>query len=102
MGISVSLQDGRGNEIEVIHDVRNVLHRVLPTRDDSKYCCANTIDWYGDTTFNQYQTVLLRREWSILIKNAQDCETRALLEKIDSLLLRCESGDLKYVKFIGD
>lgn len=102
MGITIKLEGENGNEIVSVGDPTNILHRVLPGPEDSRFYFANMIDWYGDTTFNRYQAVRLRKEWALLIQNSVDKETETFLKRIDELLLRCASEVHLYVKFYGD
>ena len=102
MGITVRLETETGDEIRRVEDPRNILHRTLPEHDSSRFQWANTIDWYGDTVFNQMQAVLLRKEWATLVQGAADDRTKELLEQIDALLAECASGTHLYVKFYGD
>jgi hypothetical protein len=102
VGVDVLLQDESGKEVAFIGDPKNLIVRTLPDSNDARFAWANTIDCYGDTTFNHLQAKLLRKEWSILIQNAANQETKMLLQEVDELLQRCISGVGLYVKFIGD
>jgi hypothetical protein len=82
MGMTVALENEDGTKIARIEDPPNVLHRVLPRSENPAFQWADTIDWYGDTSFNYLQAGRLRIE-------------------IDELLQRCSSGRLLYVKFYG-
>ena len=102
MGINVELQTEDGRAIDGVLDPQSLLPRALPEVNDPEFHYANTIDWYGDTVFNRFQSELLRKEWAILIEKAGDEGTAKLLRRIDGMLLDCASGIHMYVKFIGD
>ncbi len=102
MGITTALEDETGDKIDSVEDPTDMLHHALPHLDDPQFQWANTIDWYGDTVFNPVQAGLLRKEWALLIDNAEDEEAAMLLKRIDALLLKCAAGVHLYVKFWGD
>jgi hypothetical protein len=102
MGMTVTLESEDGTPEASIEDPTNILHRVLPSPGDAAFQWANTIDWYGDTTFNRLQAPLLREEWKILVARANDAAAAALLREVDQLLDRCANGTHLYVKFYGD
>lgn len=102
MGLVVTLQSETGAAIETVMDPRNLLKGVFPRSEDSGFPWAETIIWYGDTTFNCMQADRLRREWARFLEATRDPETVALLRKIDGLLQRCVVGTHLYVKFLGD
>jgi hypothetical protein len=102
LGISVALEGEDGTALETVHDPSNLLHRALPAPEDPSFQWISTIDWYGDTTFNELQVSRLRAEWQRLIETSRDPDTRALLQRIDDLFGRCSSDVHLYVKFYGD
>jgi hypothetical protein len=102
MGITTTLETETGEKLATVEDPTNLLHRTLPEPGARGFQWANTIDWYGDTSFNYLQVARLREEWSGLRRAARDRETVALLEAIDELLRRAESERHLYVKFYGD
>ena len=102
MGLTIILEDEDGKKIASVEDPTNILHHALPGPEDAQYSLANTIDWYGDTTFNRGQAELLRKEWVRLVQRSVDEITKTFLERVDDLLERCASSVHLYVKFYGD
>jgi len=102
MGLTVTLQGEDGAAIETVEDPSNLLHAVLTGEPGAGLPWAETIDWYGDTTFNHIQAGRLREEWARLLAVARDRETVALLRQIDGLLQSCATGVHLHVKFWGD
>ena len=103
MGIMyVTLEDENGKEINRVENYGDVLTLALPEYDDPRFPWTNTIDMYGDTTFNRIQAELLRKEWAILIEEAADEKTKEMLAQVDAILERCVSGVHLYAKFYGD
>ena len=99
MGLCVSLETESGSTIRAIGDDQNVLHRLLPTHQESPILGA--IDCYGDTVFNRRQMRLFLGEWEKLEGNASS-DDRPLLSKIREFVLQCEEGVHLYLKFKGD
>lgn len=102
MGIDVYLQDENGEIISSVDDTKNLLSKVLPNYNDSRFRLANTIDPWGDTVFNRFQARILQEEWTNIIQNSQSKETIIFLKQVDDLILKCISGVHLYVKFQGD
>jgi len=102
MGLEVFLQCEDGNRLDAVGDPHNVLHRLLPSIDDTSYQCLRFIDWYGDTVFNQLQMNNFLAEWQRLYSAAQTDEETRLLRDIESLARKCEEGVHLYLKFYGD
>ena len=102
MGLTVALQDEDGEAIDTVEDPRNLLHAVLSLEPGAGLPWAETIDWYGDTTFNRVQAARLREEWARVLDVVRDTETVTLLRQIDGMLQRCSEGVHLYVKFWGD
>ena len=84
--IHVTLEDEEGNEIVSIADSNGVMSRAMAEGDDARFPWAGTIDPYGDTTFNRKQAELLRKEWGLLILQAADQRTEALLGGLTTFL----------------
>ena len=62
MGLTMTLQGETGKVIDTVEDHRNLLHAVLPRGPGSGLPWAETIDLFGDTTFNRTQATRLREE----------------------------------------
>jgi hypothetical protein len=101
MGLTVTLESESGAATETVRDPRNLLKNVLP-EEGSGFPWAETIIWFGDTTFNCMQADRLRCEWARFIEGTRDPDTASLLQQIDVLLQRCVTGTHLYVKFWGD
>ncbi len=102
MGITIALETENGSQLASVEDPTNVLHRVLPSIEDSTFKWAGTIDWYGDTTFNYLQAQALRQEWGRVMQAAENAADAALLSQVDDLLRRAAGERHLYVKFYGD
>jgi len=102
MGLEVVLESERRDRIDGVADLTNILHRLLPSPDDTSFRCLRYIDWYGDTVFNRGQMPDLIEEIRRLGKNARDHEEVELLGRIVELALQCQSKPHRYVRFIGD
>lgn len=102
MGIQIAIEDERGGKIESIEDSQNILHRILPARDNKAYQWLNTIDWYGDTTFNRYQIPNVRRELTQVAMGGLSSEALQFIRQIDALAARAESEPHLYLKLYGD
>lgn len=102
MGLTVVLETERGEPIEQVLDPGNLLHRLLPSHDDSSYQCVRFIDWYGDTVFNRLQMEQFLAEWKRLYNAAECKEERELLLAIEKLAHRCQTEAHLYLKFYGD
>jgi len=102
MAFDVALEDENGQRITFIGEPVGVpIARSVSKAVGPRFPWASTIDPYGDTTFNHLQAELLRKEWAILIQEAEDEKTRAVLLQVDEVLQRCVAERL-YVKFYGD
>ena len=102
MGIQIVIEDERGGKIASIEDSQNILHRILPTRDNETYQWLNSIDWYGDTTFNRYQIPKVRRELNRIAMDTRCSEALQLIHQFDALAERAESEPHLYLKLYGD
>jgi hypothetical protein len=102
MAFNVALEDENGKKITlVVEPVGVPIARAVSKAVGHRFPLASTIDPYGDTTFNYIQAELLRKEWAILIQEAEDEKTKEMLLQVDEILQRCVSERL-YVKFYGD
>lgn len=102
MGINVALEDENGKEIVFVGEpIGDPIACAIRKAPGARLPWASTIDPYGDTTFNYIQAKNLRREWAVLIEEAEDDKTRDVLLQVDAILQRCVSDRL-YVKFYGD
>ena len=102
MAFNVALEDESGNKIAlVVEPVGVPIARSVSKAVGPRFPWASTIDPYGDTTFNHIQAELLRKEWAILIQEAEDEKAKDALLQVDEVLQRCVSERL-YVKFYGD
>jgi len=82
MGISIILQDEKGNSIERVDDESDILHRLLPNVDDSNYQMLRSIDRYGDTTFNKLQMKSFLNEWDRLQILINDVDENTYLKEL--------------------
>jgi hypothetical protein len=102
MPFSIVLETEDGGQLERIEDLSNLLHRVLPSNDDSSYQYLQFIDWYGDTVFNGLQMKPFKAEWKRLKKVAQTDEEKVILARVNILADRCQTEPHLYLKFYGD
>ena len=102
MGLNIVLEDEEGVKLDEVVDQKNLLHRLLPSQEDSTYNCLRFVDWYGDTTFNRLQMPLFLEEWKSLEKRAKTQDEFALLRRVEGLALRCRDEIHLYLKFYGD
>jgi hypothetical protein len=102
MGIEVVVEDERGSKIASLEDPTNILHRVLPARDEPGYHWLNRVDWYGDTTFNRIQINEVRQELQRLANGTRSPEELHIIQQIDALAAKIESEPHLYLKFYGD
>lgn len=103
MGLSVRLEDENGELVmEEVHDLQNLLHRLLPATDDASYQCLRFIDWYGDTVFNRLQMPTFLVEMSRIRCSTRRVEEGELMDSISGLAERCHQGMHLYLKFYGD
>lgn len=102
MGIQIVLEDERGAKLASIEDSTNILHGLLPARDNAAYRLLNCVDWYGDTTFNRFQIPEVRRELSQLAKSSRCASEIKLIQQFDELAAKAESEPHLYLKLYGD
>jgi len=103
MGLTIRLETERCEKIEGVDDVgdpHNILHRLLPSVDDSSFQCLRFIDWYGDTTFNALQISTFITELERIAQNAKTYDEKILLTRIKDLAEKVSTHT--YLKFIGD
>jgi len=102
MGLAVVLEDERGERLDGVDDPTNILHRLLPSPDDTDYSCLRYIDRYGNTIFNRLQMLDLIEQCKRLAKKATDHEEIELLGRIVELALRGQNEPHLYLRFTGD
>lgn len=102
MGFNVALEDEHGTRLGQIDDPENLLHQVLPQREDDSYSLLSGVDWYGDTVFNRLQLPALRTELQRLQRQVVSAKHVELLERIARLAARAEAEVHLYLRFIGD
>lgn len=101
MALAIALENERGEQLEIVADPKNLLHRLLePHQGDGSL--LGQIDWYGDTVFNHIQIPLFLSAWRPLAQRVQTVEETKLIDTINALAERCESGVHLYLRFIGD
>jgi hypothetical protein len=103
MGLTVRIENKsceKIEDIEEIGDPHNLLHRLLPSEDDTSFQCLRFIDWYGDTTFNSLQIRTFLIELERITQNAETNDEKELLNQIKNLAKRVSTHT--YLKFIGD
>ena len=62
------LEAERWAVLEFVTDELNLLHRLLPPRDDDSSPMLASIDWYGHTVFNSIQMKRSLAEWEYVIR----------------------------------
>lgn len=102
MGLTVRVENERGEPLEQVEDPTNVLHRFLPQPEDASYRHLGAIDWYGDTVFNHLQAPRFLEEWRRMAAKASTPAESALLKGIERLAERVASETHLYLKFYGD
>lgn len=102
MSLHVALETERGERLELVIDLSDILSRSLPAHDDESYQCLRYIDRYGDTVFNRLQMEVFLNEWERLGVFARTKEEKAFIEEVETLAQRCLKEPHFYLKFIGD
>jgi len=100
--MTVLLENERGEPLDDVIDPYDILHRLLPSSEDTSYQCLRFIDWYGSTTFNNLQMGVFLQDWERVRQKAVTEEDRIFWYAIRDLALICQKGELKYLKFYGD
>lgn len=109
MGLTIKLQDERGEVIEKMNDPKDLLGPYVEVAaGDQSYKCVRFIDRYGDTYFNRPQIETFLSEWDQL----QGCiteETAELKEEVRRMFVRVKDLAQQvgkephlYLKFEGD
>jgi hypothetical protein len=102
MAMGVVLQDERGEIVERVLDLQDLLPRLLPDIGSEGYCFLNCIDRYGDTIFNRLQAPRFLSEWERVEARVGSAYERELCNSIRSLFEKVEADMHLYVRFIGD
>jgi len=102
VGLCVALETESHEQLELICDDRNLLHKLISYPDSTQFPMLASIDWYGDTVFNCMQIKRFLAEWETLFGKASTPEENSLLEEIKQLSLRSLNDVHLYVVFIGD
>jgi len=102
MGLTAVLENEAGEPLERVEDPTNVLHRLLPDPEDTRYRFIGTIDWYGDTIFNYLQATQFLDEWRRIAANASGPSETALMRAIETMADRMANERHLYLKFYGD
>lgn len=102
MGLTIHLQDAKGKVLETVTDESNLLHKILPGNEDSRFQSISRIDWYGDTTFNRMQMEDVIREFGRLDSRTLSPEEKEMVSEIVSLAKRGIERPHFYLKFCGD
>lgn len=99
--ISMIIEDENGELIESSEINYANIDCLLPGKDVStKYPWLQTIDPYGDTTFNGLQTKNVISELKKLAEENKNEEV--LINETISFISKIDYGSHVYVKFIGD
>jgi len=101
LAIEVALQNERGDFLAVVHDVGNLMPKILERALPNEPFFAQ-IDWYGDTVFNRIQMPRFLSAWQTLAQHVRDDQEKKLVEEIERLAQRCEESVHLYLRFIGD
>ena len=102
MGLTIVLENEFGEPLERVEDPTNILHRLLPGPEDTRYRCIGAIDWYGDTTFNYLQAPRFLDEWRRIASEASGPGEFAVMKTVEKMAERVANGRLLYLKFYGD
>lgn len=101
MGITIQLEDERGNrEGELLLDT--FLFHAIPPTTDTSYVCLRFIDPYGDTIFNRLQIPVLIKELNRIAGTAKTKEDKQFLKELLKLAEQCRDEPHLYLRFIGD
>jgi hypothetical protein len=102
MGLRVVLESETGEPLEQVEDPTNILHRLLPGPEDTRYRHLGVIDWYGDTVFNNLQAPQFLEEWRRIVAGASGHAESALMKAIEKMAEKVAKGHHIYLKFYGD
>ena len=102
MGIDVYLENENGDKLEVVSDEKYIFAHLLEASNLARTICLRFVDPYGDATFNFLQAPLLKEEIEKLLLSTTEPTTLLQLQKIISLIEKCQSGKNLYIKFYGD
>lgn len=102
MGLTVVLENERGEPLERVEDPTNILHHLLPAAEDATYGYITAIDWYGDTVFNHLQAPQFLAEWRRASVGASGPGESAVMKAIERMAERVANERHLYLKFYGD
>jgi hypothetical protein len=102
MPMVIQLEDIHRRPLNRVVDANDTLARVWPPFDDVTFAYIRFIDWYDDTVFNKLQIAPLLQEWVRLYEFVTHEEERRLINEVEQLGRRLESGEGSYLRFIGD
>lgn len=102
MGITVVLEDERGVALGTVEDPTNLLHRLLPNKDDGSFVVLRFIDRYGDTVINHLQLPVFFKEWDRIGQHAHTEPEKSLVLQVRELAARAQHEQHRYLKFYGD
>ncbi len=102
MPLTIELQDELGGRRAGVDDTQNALGSLLPRMSGDAYPMLESIDPYGNTTFNRIQMPRFLREWAAMSQKAETVNERQLLSEIELLAQQCQDDVHLYLKFIGD
>lgn len=102
MGLSIRLEDERGEQLEGVIDPHQILLDLINAGNVINTCCLRFIDPYGDTVFNRVQMAQFMKELGELDKFAKNSDQLNLLSRIKELTQRCSQQPHLYIKIYGD
>jgi hypothetical protein len=104
MGIDASWITESGEPKQEVFDPRQCLTGLVVSRWHklSETKCLQFIDPWGDATFNQAQIPSLLAELRNELREWNELEVRAHLEKVVRLVERAVDRTHTYIKFTGD
>jgi len=102
MGLTVLVETEAGEPIDRVEDPTNVLHRFLPNPKDARFRYLGTIDWYGDTVFNDLQIPQFLEEWAQITDMAPVPAESALVRTIKQVAQRAGNERHLSLKIYGD
>lgn len=91
-----------GAIIDRLPDDRDVLHRVLPRRDDAAFTLLNRIEWYDDTDFESDEMDSLLAEIDLVGAKPFDPADKAYLSQLRRLAKTCRINPALRLRFVGD
>jgi len=100
--VSCHLVTEHGEVADTAADPEAQLNALIPSADDTRFCCWRFIDQFGDTTFNPLQMGPFLAEVELIRAVTSERERLKLLDEVHRLATACRDGVHVYLKFVGD